>query len=479
MLTRIHRKLHDERGIAIVVALLVTVVVTLLSIAVIAQSIHDLDASGYDRRRLLSVNAAEAGTNAWYAYLQTTELADYDCDPIAQTIATEPATASFSAAATFYAADGTTEMTCPFSATSYPSFARIDSTGTVNGVERQVQTLVELTPNYGAWGAAVLAVNGTTFSNRFTIYGDTGEDGDIYVLDGDLTIGNQVTVTGNVYVPLGAVTFTNAVTIAGDLWARDDVTLENPSEVQGSTLSSEGDIDGGSTGGTIDGSAIAYGTVNAAGNLSIGGDLFPNTDVGPVPTQTFPQISAATAPWVAEGYTLVNFSGASACSSAYNWIQGSGAGTWATSGLTDVVLRVTGCTSPVRMTNGNNDTITLRGNLAILSDTGFDWRLRSTWTSTGAQKNLYFITAYSATCSGTSRDISVSNNTNFSTTYTQVFFYTPCTATMANQNAFEGQVMAQNVSISNNYVMNYEPVLVPGQSEITGFKQNIAYVAEV
>jgi hypothetical protein len=35
------------------------------------------------------------------------------------------------------------------------------------------------------------------------------------------------------------------------------------------------------------------------------------------------------------------------------------------------------------------------------------------------------------------------------------------------------------VSIANNFAMNYEPVLVPGQSEITGFKQNIAYVAEV
>jgi hypothetical protein len=479
MFTRIHRNLHDERGIAIVVALLVTVVVTLLSIAVIAQSIHDLDASGYDRRRLLSVNAAEAGTNAWYAYLQTTELEDFDCAPLAETIATQPSTASFSASATFFESDGTTEMTCPFSTTSYPSFARIDSTGTVNGVERQVQTLIELTPSYGGWSAAVLAVNGTTFGNRFNIYGDEGEDGDIYVLNGNLTITNAISVIGNVYVPNGSATLSNAVDIAGDLWARDDVVIENPAVVEGSALSSQGNVNGGSTGGRIDGSAIAYGSVNAAGNLTIGGELFPNTDLGPVPTQTFPQITADTAPWVAAGYTLVSFTGATACSSAYNWIQGSGAGTWATSGITDAVVRVSGCTTPARMTNGNNDTITLRGNLAILSDTGYDWRLRSTWTSTGAQKNLYFITAYSTTCSGTSQDISVSNNTTFNTTYTQVFFYTPCTATMSNQNAFEGQVMAQNVSIANNWQMNFEPVLVPGQSQITGFKQNIAYVAEV
>lgn len=478
MFTRIHRNLHDERGIAIVVALLVTVVVTLLSVVVIAQSIHDLDASGYDRGRLLSVNAAEAGTNAWYAYLQTTALEDFDCAPLAQTIQTEPATASFSATATFYDADGETEMDCPFSTTSYPSFALIRSTGDVNGVEREVQTLVELTPNYGAWGAAVLTVNGTTFSNRFTIYGDEGEDGDIYVLNGNLAITNDLTVNGNVYVPYGSAAMSNGATITGDLWARDDVTLTNPAEVQGSVLSSEQDIESGVVGGIIDGSAIAYGSVDDT-NLTIGGDVFESTDVGAVPTQTFPQITGSTTDWVADGYSLVTFSGATACSSAYNWIKGTGAGTWATSGLTNVVVRVTGCTTPVRMTNANNDSITLYGNLAVLSDTGFDWRLRSTWSSTGAVKNLYFITAYSATCSGTSRDISVSNNTTFNTTYVKVFMYTPCKATLSNLNTFEGQVMSKDVTISNNYTMNYEPVLVPGQTEITGFKQDIAYVAEV
>ena len=33
----------------------------MLSTVVVAQSIHSLDSSGYDRERLLSVNAAEAG----------------------------------------------------------------------------------------------------------------------------------------------------------------------------------------------------------------------------------------------------------------------------------------------------------------------------------------------------------------------------------------------------------------------------------
>ena len=77
----------------------------------------------------------------------------------------------------------------------------------------------------------------------------------------------------------------------------------------------------------------------------------------------------------------------------------------------------------------------------------------------------------------TSKNISVANNTNFNA-YVDVFFYTPCSASLANQNAFAGQEMATNLTMANNFEMNYRPVLVPGAGEITGFKQDIAYVRE-
>ncbi len=55
-----------------VISLMVAFVILILSTVVVAQSIHTLDSSGYDRRRLTSVNAAEAGTNFYYQYFQTT-----------------------------------------------------------------------------------------------------------------------------------------------------------------------------------------------------------------------------------------------------------------------------------------------------------------------------------------------------------------------------------------------------------------------
>lgn len=59
------RRSGDE-GVAIVVALLVTVIAFLLMTAILAQSLHNIVQSGYGRKRLSAVSAAEAGLN-WYA----------------------------------------------------------------------------------------------------------------------------------------------------------------------------------------------------------------------------------------------------------------------------------------------------------------------------------------------------------------------------------------------------------------------------
>ena len=83
MLTRLR---DDEQGVAMIIAVSVSFVVLMLATVVVAQSIHSLDSSGYDRERLLSVNAAEAGTNQWYAYLQTTSVAEHGGRPRVQRV---------------------------------------------------------------------------------------------------------------------------------------------------------------------------------------------------------------------------------------------------------------------------------------------------------------------------------------------------------------------------------------------------------
>jgi hypothetical protein len=472
----------EERGVAMILAVSVAFVVLLLSTVVVAQSIHSVQSSGYDRERLLSVNAAEAGTNHWYAYLQTTPSVTMSVDPgcsastgiltISDTVQSGPSPAAFASVGTFYAADGATTMNCStFTDTNFPSFVKVRSTGTINGSpNRTIETYVRLTPNYGGFGAVILAVNGTSFTNSFTISGNSGNDGDIYILNGDLSVSNSMTLSGNIYVPNGTFTLSNASTVKGNVWANGTVTINNPAVVQGDALSSAGNITGS---GTINDDATAAGSVNTS-NLTIGGIVTSGVTMPAVPTQTFPQITSETAPWIASGYTLVDLStstGATLCAKARDWIKNR----WSTSGITNPLIRIdTTCT----FSNTNNDTFSIPGNLAILSDGGFTFSQQSNWNGTaGTIKNMHFISVYSETCSGTTKDISVGNNTNFNS-YTNVSFYTPCRATMSNTNAFSGQVLAKDVSIGNNFRMNYKPVLVPGITGVTGFKQDISYIHE-
>jgi hypothetical protein len=473
----------EEEGVAMIVAISVAFVVLLLSTVVVAQSIHSVQSSGYDRERLLAVNAAEAGTNHWYAYLQTTPSLSMAADPgcnsstgiltISDTVQSGPSPAAFSSLGTFYAADGATTMNCStFSDTNYPSFVKVRSTGTINGTpNRTIETYVRLTPNYGGFGAAILAVNGTTITNSFAVTGNSGNDGDIYILNGNFRVTNSMTLSGNVYVPNGTAQIENTSVVKGNVWANGSVTLQNSATIQGDALSSTGDITGS---GSINDDATAAGNVVTAG-LTIGGIITSAVTMPAVPTQAFPQITSSTVPWVASGYTPVDLSTSTApgdlCAKARDWIKNM----WATSGITNALIRInTTCT----FTNSNNDVFPVLGNLAILSDGGFTFSNQSNWNGTaGTIKNIHFISVYSASCPGTTKDISVGNNTNFNT-WTNVSFYTPCRATMSNTNSFGGQVLSKDVTIGNNFKMAYKPVLVPGITGVTGFKQDISYIHE-
>jgi hypothetical protein len=461
------KKMHgDEGGWSMVVSLLVALVVLILSTVVVGQSIHTLNASGYDRKRLTSIAAAEAGVNYWFSYLQTTPVASLDCSAKTQTIASKPATSSFSATAVFYNASSTV-MTCPFSNTNYPSYALVTSTGSVNNnPARKMQTYVRLTPNYGGFGAAILANSGTSLGNNFDIYGQNGNDGDVYILQGSLNISNSPNIRGNVYVPNGGLTMNNNNTIWGSVYTRDAIV--NNSSIIGDVWNENGGVSGG---GSIGGNVTSGGTISSS--LSVGGTKSPNTFVPATPTKTFPTIGYTASDWTSLGYTIYTPPAATACSSALTYINS----TWASG---DLVIRIGSPATACTFTTGNSS-FTLKGNLAIISDWGFNLS-KSFWAGTSGLKKVYFIsTAPAASCpaSGTTnKNIDMGNNTDFDA-FVNAFFYTPCTATLSNQNNYKGQVMATNVNISNHYTMTYTPVLVPGVSSITGFKQDIAYMREV
>lgn len=475
-------KMREERGMAMVVALLVSFVVLMLSTVVVAQSIHALNGSGYDRQRLLSVNAAEAGVDYWWEYVQNTALTSFSpCNTSTGTLtktgtlSSGPSAATYSATATFYSSDGSTKLSCPFTDSNPPTYMRVLSTGAVAGASsRDMESFGRLTAIRGGFGGAVISNLGTSFGNNFQINGQSGNDGDVYILNGNLSISNSPVIYGSVYVPNGTLTMTNTAQIKGNAWANGTISMVATNSIQGWAKSTTGNITGGSVGGdaTAGGSSITS---------TVAGTKYPNTNPGAVPTQSFPQITSSTTPWTSAGYTLCDatcygsMAGTDNCAKAYNWINSTTSG-WSTSGYTNVVIRIaTTCT----FQNNNNDTNTVRGNLAILSDGSFNLRLLNNWNGTSSSvKKMFFVSVYTgAACSGTTKNITVSNNTNFNS-YTNVFFYTPCTATMGNTNAFSGQVIAGTVNISNLYSQSYVPVQVPGYGSVTGFQQDVAYKRE-
>ena len=75
-LSRLHR---EESGIAMVVAMMVVFVVVLLSIVILDLSIHNVDQAAYDRKRVTSVAASEAGIERAWNLVQYTKPQDLPC----------------------------------------------------------------------------------------------------------------------------------------------------------------------------------------------------------------------------------------------------------------------------------------------------------------------------------------------------------------------------------------------------------------
>ncbi len=452
---------QDERGMALVVALLVSFVVLLLSTVVVSQAIHSSTQSGYDRSRVQSIGAAEAGLDYYYNYLQVTAASSLSATPATQNLATAPTTASFTATPTYYDSSGGV-ITPPFTDTNYPAAVLITSQGQVAGrAPRTMQTYMKLTPTYGGFGAAIIAQTELELENNFTLNGNTTNDADIYLNSGNLTISNSVSIFGSVYVSTGTITMGGNSNIRQNLWANGSVTINNPASVTGNVTSSTSSISGS---GSIGGNATAGTTITG---VSVAGSMFPNTVSAAPPSYELPQIPWVQTDWTNTGYTVQSFSD---CTSAKNFILTNPTG--------NNVVRISAVCD---LNFANNTNVTVNGNLAIVTDGSITLTNLNNWTgSAGSVKKLFFIDAYRSglNCTADTYDIETSNNTNFNNL--NVFFYSACEVEIENKNtSFAGQIMGGKVEIENLVTMNYRPVLVPGVGTITGFNQDIAYIREV
>ena len=360
-------------------------------------------------------------------------------------------------------------MACPLSAANPPSYVKVLSTGTSEGsAPREVETFAKLTPTRTGFGSAILSNAGASFSNNFDVYGLTGNDGDVYILNGNLTMGNSTEIRGNVYVPSGSVTISNSGHIFGGLWSSGAISMSNTARVDGDLKSNSGAANG-SNSASVGGNAYSGSTIGSG--LAVSGTKYPNYTLGAVPTQTFPAFTYNASDWA--GYTITTYTGATACTQARSLLTG---GT-----LTgNNVIRITGSTA-CTLTFSNNTDITVPGDLAVITDWGISMANSTSWDGTaGSVKKLMLLSTSGACGSGaSSKNITEQNSTQYNA-YINLMLYSPCQITLANSNGFKGQVLGGTINISNQFTMYYTPVLVPGLGgTITGFTQDIAYVREV
>ena len=506
MLTRIRA---EEDGVAMVVALMVTFVVLMLSLVVMTQSVHSVQQSGYDRKRLTAITAAEAGIDRMYGYFQNTPASALTADPVATpvSVGTYPNTTTYDTTVTYYGnafgtlACGASGSTCGppapppaplFSGTSYPSSAKVVSIGTSSdGTKRVMETFMVLHPVTAGTNGAIVTNSTTTFSGNFTI---SGVDSDIYVLCtaqpcNFLAPSGLESINGSIYVPYGSANIGTNVNIAGQVFARDAVTLNHPQLIVGGTVSSS-TTSVIKTAGTVNG-AIHY--CSASGGTGPAGAV--NDCPSPVPgtADPFPRLTYDTATWAAtqsDGSKWFEVTPAatpvSQCSVAKNLIE---AGVTPPAGYTGVVYYITDPTC-VFNNSSNAGTINLNGDLAIVAAGGIHLGNHPTFMGVGGTRKVVLMAPWpspstsSPTCpaQGTTDGpyvVTVDNQVAFDNASTNVLVYAACAANMSNNNSsFSGQVIAQNATIGNLFSMNYLQMLIPGLG-ITGFKEDVSYIREV
>src|SRR5437867_12311569 len=125
------RMLKREEGLAMITALLVTMIVLTLSVVMVQLSIHNSDSSAVNRGRVAAVNAAEGGINLVFSQVERNGYANLPCT-LDGDLTTTPVE-HYHVVVDYYPSypPSGAQLTCPLG--QNPAGAVITSTGTSPG----------------------------------------------------------------------------------------------------------------------------------------------------------------------------------------------------------------------------------------------------------------------------------------------------------------------------------------------------------
>jgi hypothetical protein len=489
-----------EDGVALITAILASAVVMILSASAVSLAVHNTDSSGYDRRRLQAVDAAEAGIDAYYAMLNTTGISSIPTSTgsssciLTRTLSTTPA-ATVTVTPAFYATStATTAYPCPASVltSSNPTaYVTLTSVGHVVGQtapERTIQSRARLSATGSGLvfpAAAMLGNVSIGLSANVQVYGNGSNNADLYS-NGSISVTTQSNIKGNMYVQ-GTVSIANGnFQVAGNVWASSWVkvsggwiggaaissgTTTTTCATGSSPASASICLSGNTTVGALtSGGAKAGGAISVKSPAVVSGTQSPNTSgIGNPPSQTYPSYTFTAGDW--PGYVT-----STTCSDAATRINN-----WTTGNL---YIRLTGCADFSQI-----PTKALPGNLAILTDGGITMTTPMKLTNgdvSGATHTVYIFTGLSQsstapTCSS-GGNLTAQANTGFGSNLKTVIF-TPqaCTVTI-NSNSFNGtgQIFSGTINFNSNTSLTYAPVSLPTETAgSTGVYVDIVYKREV
>lgn len=453
-------RLRDEEGVALITALLLSMVIVTIGTTAVGLAIHNSEQGTYDRRRVQGVAAAEAGLNRYFHHLQDASVDTFQCS-IQQSLGTTPV-ASFTASVTFYDA-ASNALPCPLSsAAADPAAALITSVGTsgAGAPARTMQAYVNLIPVVGgALGDHAVFSEGTPqFNSNVQVIGTHTNDANVYT-NGSLEVKSNSVVHGNLYVQGNVVLDSNAE-VRRSVWAGGSVQMNSNSRVLEDVTSSTSSI-------SLDRNAHVYGDARAGTSITVGSNAaidglqVPNAPSDLPPQEAFPTFTFDAADWIEAGYQVQTFTD---CAAAKSAIGGLTAGDW--------VIRIE---ASCLLSWETNEAVTVRGNLAIISDGGLLLNSNSRIQSDGAPHDLFLIFGLGLVnpC-----DIEFRSNSSIGSDL-NTLIYTPCRV-IQNSNSFvvQGQIFGGAVSFNSNSSLTYRQISVPGVSS-GSFEEDIVYIREV
>jgi hypothetical protein len=464
------RLAKEESGIALVTAVVVSLVILMLVTVVLQLSVHNVERSADDRRRVQAIDSAEAGIDYYYSYLTDTQGQAINCN-ITKPMRGSPG--SFTVHAFFYDTNGVPlSPACPPGASFKEGYVMLYSEGKSGPAAplRRMQSYAKLTVSKGATfdnSSAIFAQNSVNFTSNARIGGDQYSDADIYS-NGDFVLASNSTIYGRIFSQ-GAVTLKSNSEIKKDVHAKGTVTMLTRAIVRGSVTSSQGSI-------SLAGPSRIYGNAKARGTITGGvvdGTRSPNQSGLPdPPTRSYPTFTYVQSKWTDAGYTIApTFSGASACTDAATYM--SNVANWPPSGGLVIRIAAPGTTCIF------SGTTNVYRNLAIISDGAIELSTNARFVPnpSNAVFNVFVFAGLSGTapCNFTARP-----NSGFNPGLVTLL-YTPSTCTidlLSNSSIAQGQMIGGTINFKHTAALNFQPVTVPGEA-IGGFKQDVAYKREI